>query len=128
MSADGRWVAFTSAATNLVPGDTNGFVDAFVARTGFDPVHPVPSILSLNRNSIPSGNPTFLLQVSGTNFVPASRIRWDGLDRPTFFINKTKLLARIPAGTLLLPGAHQITVFNPPPSGGTSNGIQFSVN
>jgi len=30
LSADGRYVAFTSAASNLVPGDTNGMPDAFV--------------------------------------------------------------------------------------------------
>lgn len=30
ISADGRFVAFTSHATNLVPGDTNGIEDAFV--------------------------------------------------------------------------------------------------
>ncbi|HEV8111786.1 MAG TPA: hypothetical protein VGR31_03345 [Planctomycetota bacterium] len=34
ISADGRRVAFTSAATNLVPGDTNGWVDAFVRDRG----------------------------------------------------------------------------------------------
>jgi Tol biopolymer transport system component len=30
ISKDGRYVAFASNATNLVPGDTNGFFDAFV--------------------------------------------------------------------------------------------------
>ena len=30
ISADGRFVAFVSGATNLVPGDTNGFVQVFV--------------------------------------------------------------------------------------------------
>ena len=30
LSADGRWVAFTSAANNLVPGDTNAATDVFV--------------------------------------------------------------------------------------------------
>jgi Tol biopolymer transport system component len=30
MSGDGRYVAFSSSASNLVPGDTNGFEDAFV--------------------------------------------------------------------------------------------------
>jgi Tol biopolymer transport system component len=30
LSADGRFVAFASAASNLVPGDTNGSFDAFV--------------------------------------------------------------------------------------------------
>jgi Tol biopolymer transport system component len=32
LSADGRFVAFTSHATNLVPGDTNGWADVFVHR------------------------------------------------------------------------------------------------
>jgi TolB protein len=31
LSADGRWVAWASAATNLVKGDTNGVADVFVA-------------------------------------------------------------------------------------------------
>ena len=30
ISADGRYVAFDSNATNLVPGDTNGYDDVFV--------------------------------------------------------------------------------------------------
>jgi archaellum component FlaF (FlaF/FlaG flagellin family) len=30
ISGNGRYVAFTSAASNLVPGDTNGAVDVFV--------------------------------------------------------------------------------------------------
>src|SRR6188508_1225456 len=30
ISADGRWVAFYSYATNLVAGDTNGYADVFV--------------------------------------------------------------------------------------------------
>ena len=35
VSADGRFVAFTSAASNLVGGDTNNLTDVFLARTGF---------------------------------------------------------------------------------------------
>ena len=31
ISADGRYVAFASWASNLVPGDTNGWADIFVA-------------------------------------------------------------------------------------------------
>jgi hypothetical protein len=30
ISAEGRFVAFNSDATNLVPGDTNGFTDVLV--------------------------------------------------------------------------------------------------
>jgi len=35
LSADGRFVAIDSNASNLVAGDTNGFIDVFLARTGF---------------------------------------------------------------------------------------------
>jgi Tol biopolymer transport system component len=31
ISGDGRWIAFQSGANNLVPGDTNGLIDVFVA-------------------------------------------------------------------------------------------------
>jgi len=36
-SADGRWVSFWSWATNLVPGDTNGVSDIFLARNPLAP-------------------------------------------------------------------------------------------
>jgi hypothetical protein len=32
LSRDGRFAAFSSDATNLVPGDTNGTTDVFVRR------------------------------------------------------------------------------------------------
>jgi Tol biopolymer transport system component len=34
LSADGRWVVFQSAATNLVAGDTNGKIDVFLRDRG----------------------------------------------------------------------------------------------
>ncbi|MEQ1952267.1 hypothetical protein [Mesorhizobium sp. CN2-181] len=36
VSADGRFVAFSSSSTNLVAGDTNGFTDGFVRDTVLD--------------------------------------------------------------------------------------------
>lgn len=41
LSADGRVVAFASAATNLVAGDTNGYVDIFVCELGTDVIQRV---------------------------------------------------------------------------------------
>jgi Tol biopolymer transport system component len=58
MSADGRFVAFNSAATNLVAGDTNGTLDAFVhdRRTG-----------TTTRVSVDSAG----TQANGDSFFPA---------------------------------------------------------
>jgi Tol biopolymer transport system component len=40
ISADGKLVAYQSEATNLVPGDTNGFTDIFVRDTTANPPPP----------------------------------------------------------------------------------------
>lgn len=36
ISGDGRWIGFSSAAENLVPGDINNQIDAFIACNPFD--------------------------------------------------------------------------------------------
>jgi Tol biopolymer transport system component len=58
ISPDGRYVAFTSAATNLVPGDTNGTTDIFVRdlQTG-----------TTSRESVDSNG----LQANGSSSAPA---------------------------------------------------------
>lgn len=65
LSADSRWVAFFSGASNLVSGDTNGQSDVFLYETGFD-VTP-PTVVSITRASAsPSnaGNVSFTLTFS----------------------------------------------------------------
>ncbi|QQR93355.1 PD40 domain-containing protein [bacterium] len=47
ISADGRFVTFTSDANNLVPGDTNSIVDVFVTYTNEDPTD-----ISLSNNVV----------------------------------------------------------------------------
>ena len=51
LSADGRFVAFMSGASNLVPGDTNGLRDVFV----FDR-QTARSSGSASRTTAPQGN------------------------------------------------------------------------
>jgi len=41
MSADGRWIAFTSFASNLVPGDSNSYWDVFVTDRLTHEIHRV---------------------------------------------------------------------------------------
>jgi Tol biopolymer transport system component len=40
ISGDGRYIAFDSSSTNLVSGDTNGFVDVFLRDRGLPPPPP----------------------------------------------------------------------------------------
>ncbi len=49
ISSDGRWIAFSSSASNLVPNDLNNDVDVFLACNPFDafacaPPTPIPTV------------------------------------------------------------------------------------
>ncbi|MCC7015054.1 MAG: hypothetical protein IT454_20995 [Planctomycetes bacterium] len=63
MSSDGRYVAFTSQATNLVPGDTNGFADVFVR----DTLASTTVCASLDTSGFPAAS-----SVSSTPFISAN--------------------------------------------------------
>ena len=89
--------------------------------------NPVPAITSLSPASAPAGAPAFALTVTGSKFVPGSRVRWKGVDRPTTYLSSTLLTASIPASDLLNPGSADVTVFNPTPGGGTSNAFSFPI-
>lgn len=128
INANGRFIAFESQDVDLVPGTSDGLGDIFVGRTGFSPTNPVPSITLLSPpNTAPNG-PEFTLTVTGTDFVPVSVVQWNGQDRPTIYVSRTKLLVRIAASDVATAGIAQVTVVNPLPGGGTSTSLTFTIN
>jgi hypothetical protein len=87
VSDDGRFVAFRSIATNLVPGDTNRLADIFVkdmktGRTTLVSVDPSgnPANGSSSLPSISSDGRTVTFKSWATNLVPS-----DTSDEPDFF-------------------------------------------
>ena len=82
--------------------------------------NPVPTVTGVAPGTVTAGGPAFTLTVTGNNFVNASRVRWNGVDRTTTVVSATQLTAAIPAGDIVAGGAAQVTVFNPSPGGGTS--------
>ncbi|MGH9847575.1 MAG: IPT/TIG domain-containing protein, partial [Blastocatellia bacterium] len=89
--------------------------------------NPSPSLSSLSHAMTTSGGPGFTLTVNGSRFLPASVVRWNGMDRATTFVSDTRLMAEIPASDLVAPGAAQVTVFNPPPGGGASSSARIDI-
>ncbi len=89
--------------------------------------NPAPALTTiapaaeLHLNSAPT------LTLSGSNFVPNSVVRWAGGDRPTTYVSGTQLRATLAAREMAATGRFPITVHNPPPAGGTSGAIDFSV-
>jgi len=88
----------------------------------------IPAIASLSPTSTTLGGAAFSLTVFGSNFVSSSVVRWNGSDRPTFFVDGGWLTAQISASDIVATGTATVTVFNPGSRGGTSNASNFAIN
>lgn len=80
LSVDGRWVAFVSDASNLVPGDTNDEHDVFVRDTHSGRIERVSVASSDRQGNGPSLNPSMsadgrfvAFDSTATNLVPGDR-------------------------------------------------------
>jgi uncharacterized protein (TIGR03437 family) len=89
---------------------------------------PAPLLSSVSPNTAVTGGSAFGLTVLGSNFILNSVVRWNGSDRPTTFVSPNQLTAAIASGDLAAGAAVPVTVFNPAPSGGSSNPLIVAVN
>lgn len=108
--------------------DANGISLGFNSPISVTTYSMVPTATDISPTSTLAGGVALSITVNGTNFLPASKVRWDGSDLGTSFISATKLTAVIPATLITYAGTHNITVFNPNPGGGTSTAVVFTVN
>jgi CSLREA domain-containing protein len=65
--------------------------------------------------------------ITGTNFLPESRVLWNDVEYPTQYINSTTLKLIVSAGDLAVPGVASVKVSNPAPGGGLSNVKTFTI-
>jgi len=89
---------------------------------------PVPRIISLSPSSAGAGGPDFTLTVNGGNFTNDVIVRWNGSDRVTTFVSDTQVTARITAADISAAGTATVTAFKPPPGGGSSNTMPFTIS
>ena len=94
----------------------------------FQTWNPRPEETSLSPNKAIVGGSGFQLTVGGTNFVQGSVVKWDGSPRSTNYVSSTELQAQILASDIATVGNFTVKVTNPPPGGGSSNGLTFTVN
>jgi hypothetical protein len=87
--------------------------------------NPGPAISGIDPTSVRAGGSAFALTVNGANFVGGSVVRWNGSNRPTTYVNHTRLTAAITAADIAAAGPASVTVLNPEPAGGTSNVVPF---
>jgi hypothetical protein len=89
-----------------------------------------PTITSISPTTATAGGAAFILTVTGTNFVPASVIDWNGGARTTTFKSATSLQAAIQATDIATAGTAAITVVNFGANGGvaTSAPSNFTIS
>jgi hypothetical protein len=94
----------------------------------FQPLNPRPTETSLSPNNATVGGPGFTLTVNGTSFVAGAVVSWAGSQRSTTFVNSTELQAQILSSDIAAVGTFEVQTSNPPPGGGASNNLKFTVN
>ena len=107
--------------------DSSAIADMGAYEYGAPTVNPVPALTSLSPPSQRAGGTGFTLTVDGSDLVSGAVVRWDGSDRTTSFVNATQVTASISASDIAAPGTVDVTVFNPFPGGGVSNGLTFTI-
>ena len=110
--------------SNPAPGGGTSESSAFtVSASG----NPVPIATALTPSSATAGGSGFTLTVTGSGFVNGAVVRWNGSDRVTTFVGATQLTATVLSTDTVSSVVETVTVFNPTPSGGLSNGLSFTV-
>ena len=115
LSADGHIVAFESAATDLVTGDTNGSIDVFV----YASAAPAPTLTDAvpGQGPAPGGTDVTL---TGTGFVPGATVTFGGTPATAAaVVDATTITATTPAHAA---GAVDVVVTNPDTSHATLTG------
>jgi YVTN family beta-propeller protein len=119
--------AATTAAVTVYNGPPGGGTSGVLNFTVDPAPNPVPSVASLQPSSVTAGAPGFTLTVNGGNFLPSSIVRWNGLTRTTTYASATQLNAAIPASDVGAATTASVTVYTPPPGGGTSGAVTFTI-
>src|SRR5208282_1276302 len=91
--------------------------------------NPTPTLSTVTPSHITAGNADFQLNVVALNIGTYSSVYWNGNGLTTTLNTTTaQLQAQVPAALVATPGTAEITVVNPAPGGGTSNGYTFFID
>ena len=126
MTAADRATAATYAVSVSTTAVIGGGVSTSAALTVVAP-NPAPVLSSVSPPAVSTGSPAITLTVTGSGFVPASRVLVNGTLRTTTYLSATTLTAALPTSDLAVAATYLITVTSPAPGGGTSGGATLSI-
>ncbi len=115
-------VAGTPVVTVANPGSLPSLVATFTVN------NPVPQENALSPLSDAAGSAALSLNVTGTNFNTSSGVLVNGAPLTTTYVSSTLLEASLPASDSAQAGTLNVSVKNPPPGGGTTAALPFTVS
>ena len=110
-----------SARVTVATTTPNGVFESVPVELSVTPNAPVPNLAQVEPSVVAVGSQETKLIVTGRNFTAASVARLNGGNRPTKFINSTKLELTLPASDFAVASNGEISVVTPSPGGGMSN-------
>lgn len=105
----------------------NGVVESAPMELSISPNAPLPILTRIDPPVVAMGSQETKVFILGRNFNAESVARLNGSNRPSRFINSTKLETTLPASDLTTASNGEISVLTPSPGGGTSNAMAFRV-
>jgi hypothetical protein len=89
---------------------------------------PVPTITGLCPSAATPGAAAQTLTINGTNFLSISTVTYNGVAHTATFVSSTQLTISLSASDQATAGDYAVVVTNPPPGGGPSNSVSFTVS
>jgi len=126
-SGGGTWY-FEATVTDAAGATAvNGFLSVQINSIA-PPGNSVPFLNStLVPTAIAPGSPDSSLNVSGVGFISGATINFNNAPLATTFVDGEHLSAVLPAAAVATAGTATVTVMNPAPGGGGSNGVYFQI-
>ncbi|HYL01699.1 MAG TPA: IPT/TIG domain-containing protein [Steroidobacteraceae bacterium] len=115
--------SYAVVVTNPAPGGGSSNSVNFMV-TGSN---PMPVVTGLSPPSATAGAPAETLTIAGSGFVSASTVTYNGSAHAATFVDATQLTIQLTAADQAMTGSYAVIVTNPPPGGGVSASVDFTV-
>ena len=115
--------SYAVVVTNPAPGGGTSNSVTFTVTAS----NPMPAVTSLSPPSATAGAASQTLTINGSGFMATSTVTYNGLPHTAAFVSATRLTIQLTAADQAMLGSYAVIVTNPPPGGGASASVSFTV-